>query len=57
MEVKNRKTNMTTIFIKNVPRHIKAHFKAHCAKRERNMSEEIIDFMRRAATGSKAEVR
>ena len=34
------------LFIRNLPTHIKDHFKAYCAKRGMNMTQVIVDFMR-----------
>ncbi len=43
MKIKQRKT---TLFLRNVPTDLKAHFKAYCAKRGVTMLSKIVDFMK-----------
>ena len=47
-----KKIDKTTMFIL-VPRELKNHFKAYCAKRQKSMNETLVDFIEQ--TVSKTE--
>lgn len=47
MNQKN-KSKDACIFLRNIPRSVKDHFKAHCAKRGISMTAKIVDMMREA---------
>lgn len=36
----------TTLFLRRVPKNLKAKFKAWCARRELSMQEVLIEFMK-----------
>jgi len=46
MKVKKR---TSCLYIKNIPANLKSYFKAYCAKREKTMSEIIIEFMKKVS--------
>lgn len=47
---KQKLNTQTVLFIKGVPRDLKAHFHAACAKSGKTMKDVILDFMSQVAT-------
>jgi hypothetical protein len=46
MKMNTTDDNKATIFIRYVPREVKDHFKAYCAKRGITMTDKFIQLMR-----------
>jgi hypothetical protein len=42
----NKQTKPATIFLRNIPRPVKDHFKAYCARRGITMTEKMVQLMR-----------
>lgn len=42
-----RKPKEGSLFLRNIPRQIKDRFKAYCAKRGSDMTDTVVEFMRR----------
>jgi len=45
MKTKKKDQRTSTLYIRYIPATLKSYFKAYCAKREKTMSEIIINFM------------
>jgi hypothetical protein len=41
----DKSKNYTTLFIKDIPVDVKAHFKAYCARRGKSMTQMLIKMM------------
>lgn len=39
----------TVLYLKTVPAHTKAQFKAYCARRGKTMTEAVVEFMQTCA--------
>lgn len=52
MSKKNKKEKVRTcaLYIRGIPVNLKNYFRAHCIKREKTMSEVIMDFMKQVTS-------
>jgi len=46
MKLKKKNQRTSTLYIRYIPATLKSYFKAYCAKREKTMSDVIVDFMK-----------
>ena len=46
MKVKKKNLRTSALYIRYIPATLKSYFKAYCAKREKTMSDVIVDFMK-----------
>ena len=47
-QMKKADSKPACVFLRNIPRGVKDHFKAYCAKRGITMTDKIVDMMREA---------